>query len=140
RVAFLGTLSWPPNAEGVDWLAREVAQRAPELRFVVGGRGLAPAIARRAREAGIELAGWVEDPAAFFRAAGTAVVPLRSGSGIAMKLLDAMRAGVPVVSTPSGARGLPVLHERVLLIAAVSPYTAAALSLLLVDDTPLLPL
>src|SRR5690606_33024605 len=46
RVAFLGTLSWPPNAEGVDWLAREVAQRAPELRFVVGGRGLAPAIAR----------------------------------------------------------------------------------------------
>lgn len=134
RVAFLGTLSWPPNAEGVDWLAREVAQRAPELRFVVGGRGLAPAIARRAREAGIELAGWVEDPAAFFRAAGTAVVPLRSGSGIAMKLLDAMRAGVPVVSTPSGARGLPVRHERELLIAEDAHSMAEALRRLAADE------
>lgn len=134
RVVFLGTLSWPPNAEGVDWLAREVAPLAPALRFLVGGRGLSPAIARRAREANIDLAGWVEDPTAFFRSAGAAVVPLRSGSGIAMKLLDAMRAGVPVVSTSSGARGLPLRHEKELLLADDAEAMAAALRRLVADE------
>lgn len=134
RIAFLGTLSWPPNAEGVDWLAREVVPHAPELRFVVGGRGLAPAIARRAKEAGIELAGWVEDPAAFFRSASAAVVPLLSGSGIAMKLLDAMRAGVPVVTTPAGARGLPLRHGEEVLIAEGGEEMASALDRLVADE------
>lgn len=138
RIAFLGTLSWPPNAEGIDWLAREVVpalrRLLPQARFVVGGRGLPPVIARRVREAGIELCGWVEDPTAFFRSAAAAVVPILSGSGIAMKLLDAMRAGVPVASTPAGARGLPVRDGEELLVAQGAGELAHALRRLLSDE------
>lgn len=138
RIAFLGTLSWPPNAEGVDWLAREVApilrRLAPRARLVVGGRGLPPALARRANEAGIELVGWVEDPAAFFRSATAAVVPILSGSGIAMKLLDAMRAGVPVASTHAGARGLPLRDGEELLLAKNAEELAKAIARLLDDE------
>lgn len=137
-VAFLGTLSWPPNAEGVRWLARDVLPilrgLVPGIRVVVGGKGLPPAIAKEASEAGVELRGWVEDPLAFMREAGTVVVPILSGSGISMKLLDAMRAGVPIVSTPAGARGLPLRSGVELSLAEGAEAFARATAAILGDE------
>jgi len=120
-IGFLGTLSWPPNAEAVAFLAREVAPalaaRGAKVRIEVGGRGLPSGVAALARCAGLTLRGFVDDAEAWLRGLGTAIVPLRSGSGIAMKLLDAMRAGVPVVATSAGARGLAVRDGEELLLA-----------------------
>lgn len=137
-VTFLGTLSWPPNAEGVAWMAREVLpalrRLVPDVRARVGGRGLAPALQREAEAAGLELAGWVDDPVAFMREAAAVVVPILSGSGISMKVLDAMRAGVPIVSTPAGVRGLDVEGGRQVLLASTAEEFADATARLLGDD------
>lgn len=137
-LAFLGTLSWPPNAEGVAWLARKVLpllrERVPDVRVLVGGRGLGPGLQREVEAAGVELAGWVEDPVEFMRGASAVVVPILSGSGISMKLLDAMRAGVPIVSTPAGARGLQVRDGADILLATRPEDFADAAVRLLEDE------
>jgi glycosyltransferase involved in cell wall biosynthesis len=62
------------------------------------------------------------------------VVPILSGSGIAMKLLDAMRAGVPVASTHAGARGLPLRDGEELLLAKNAEELAKAIARLLDDE------
>ncbi|WP_373048213.1 glycosyltransferase [Vulgatibacter sp.] len=138
RVVFLGTLSWPPNAEAARFLGVEILPRlrhlVPGAVVVIGGRGLAPALERELRGAGVELAGYVADPTHFLRSGAVAAVPLRSGSGIAMKLLDSLRAGVPTVSTTSGARGLAVADGKELLLADDADGFAAAIARLLRDE------
>ena len=138
-IGFLGTLSWPPNAEAVAYLAREVApalsRRGAKVRIAIGGKGLPPGIAAQARDAGLSVCGWIDDAEGWFRGIGAAVVPLRSGSGIAMKLLDAMRAGVPVVSTSAGARGLAVRDGEELLLADGAEALADAILRLARDET-----
>ena len=139
-IGFLGTLSWPPNAEAVAFLAREVApalaSRGASVRIGIGGKGLSPGIAAQVRDAGLSMYGWVDDAEAWFRGVGASIVPLRSGSGIAMKLLDAMRAGVPVVSTSAGARGLGVRDGEELLLADGAAALADAI-LRVCRDEPL---
>lgn len=138
RAVFLGTLSWPPNAEAARFLGLEILPRlrarVPGAQVAIGGRGLAPGLERELRAAGVELPGYVADPAAFLRSGAVAVAPLLSGSGIAMKLLDSLRAGVPTVATPSGARGLGVRDGREILLASDADAFADAVARLLRDD------
>jgi glycosyltransferase involved in cell wall biosynthesis len=79
----------------------------------------------------IEVTGEVEDAVCELARGGVAVVPLLAGSGTRFKILEAWAAGVPVVSTTIGAEGLPVRHERELLLADGAAGFAQAVSRLL---------
>jgi glycosyltransferase involved in cell wall biosynthesis len=135
---FLASLSWPPNAEAARFLALEVLprlrRRLPGARAVIGGKGLGAADLRAIRAAGAEPVGFVEDAERFHREASVAVVPVLSGSGISIKLLDALKADVPVVSTTVGARSLPVAHDRELLIADGAEAFAEAVARAMTDE------
>ena len=67
--------------------------------------------------AGVEVTGTVPDARPYYREAFAAVVPLRVGTGTRLKILEAMAAGVPVLSTPLGAEGLEVTPGQNILIA-----------------------
>ncbi|HKI85634.1 MAG TPA: glycosyltransferase family 4 protein [Thermoanaerobaculia bacterium] len=116
-----GSLGYYPTAEGLRWWLRDVwppVRRAlPEARLTIAGsragRGLSALIAR----AGAEL---VADPESLDGILGTAtasLVPLRAGSGSPIKVLEAWRAGAPVVSTTWGAAGVEGRRGEDLLIA-----------------------
>jgi glycosyltransferase involved in cell wall biosynthesis len=136
-VVFLASLSWPPNAEAARFLGLEVLPRlrrlVPGVRVLIGGRGLGAADLRALRAAGAEPVGFVADAERFHREASVAVVPVLSGSGISMKLLDALKAGVPVVSTTVGARSLPVADGREVLLADGAEAFAAAVARAITD-------
>ncbi len=108
RVTFVGGMHWPPNTEGVLWFAREVwpfiARRAPQAVFTVIGRR-PPATVRRLSSQ-VDATGYVEDPEKYLSETAAFVVPLRSGAGMRVKILDAWCWGLPVVSTSLGAEGL----------------------------------
>src|SRR5262249_38223789 len=79
----------------------------------------------------IEVQGQVDDAIRELARARIAVVPLLSGSGTRLKILEAWAAGVPVVSTPVGAEGLPVGDAQPLLLADGAHALADATSRLL---------
>lgn len=118
---FVGLMEYHANVEAVKYFAREVwpgiRQTRPELRFVIAGARPTPEVTAMAAEPGIVVTGTVEDLRPNYRDAVAAVVPLRVGGGTRLKILEAMAAGVPVVSTSLGAEGLRVTPGRDLMLA-----------------------
>ncbi|GAB4167619.1 MAG: hypothetical protein Kow0020_00630 [Wenzhouxiangellaceae bacterium] len=80
---------------------------------------------------GVVFTGPVDDLAGHLKGADLAVIPLRSGGGTRMKILDDFAAGVPVISTPKGAEGLPVSDGVQLRLADSPDQIAAAIAELL---------
>jgi len=108
---FVGGFEYEPNADAFFYFCREilplVRAELPDLKFVAVGRN--PTTAMReyaAANHGIELTGAVEDVRPFYGRASVVVLPLRFGSGMKLKTLEAFAMGVPVVSTPVGVEGI----------------------------------
>lgn len=118
---FTGTLNHPPNAEGIEWFADEawpaILRERPDTTLLVVGRDPPPPVARLESRPGIEVIGAVPDMREWYAKATAVVVPLLSGGGSRLKVLEAISCGRAVVSTPVGAEGLELEHRRELLLA-----------------------
>lgn len=120
RVTFLGGLHWPPNADGVRWFAQHVwpavTRAAPGATFTVIGKG-ASRVLDSDSSARIDVRGYVEDLRTLLGETAAFVVPLRTGAGMRVKILDAWCWGLPVVSTTMGAEGIDVTPGEDMLVA-----------------------
>ena len=120
-VVFVGAMDYNANEDAVIWFADHVwpsaMQRFPELRFTIVGRKPTPGVTALTDRPGIEVSGTVPDVRPYYENALAMVVPLRWGSGTRLKILEAMAAGVPVISTTLGAEGLEASHGQEILIA-----------------------
>lgn len=122
EVVFIGTLDYQPCEIAVWYFATDVLpllrKVVPEVRFVVVGRNPSQRLKQLVqRDRSIELTGRVEDVRPFMERARVAVVPLKSGSGTRLKILEAFSMGLPVVSTTIGVEGIEVIDGTHLLIA-----------------------
>ena len=108
-VLHLGAMDWTPNVQGVQWLKDDVwprvHQKAPELRLLLAGRQM-PADWTSDEALGIDVVGEVEDAQATYNTPCIVVVPLHAGSGMRIKLAEALAAGRPVVTTTKGMEGM----------------------------------
>ncbi len=137
---FVGNLGYFPNQDAIRFFMAQILPRIRAgtdvpVRFTLVGSGDAT-WAREMAAAGCDIVGWVEDLAAYYRAAHAVVVPLRAGGGTRIKILEAFSQHRPVVSTGIGAEGLDVRQERELLLAD-TPDDFAAQCLRLIHDTEL---
>ena len=111
-VIFVGSMDFHANIDGVVYFCSEIWPRVqalvPELRFVIVGSRPAAEVRDLARCPGVVVTGTVDDVMPYYSNALAAMVPLRVGGGTRLKILEAMAAGVPVVSTSIGAEGLAV--------------------------------
>jgi glycosyltransferase involved in cell wall biosynthesis len=119
-VLFLGSMDWEPNIDGVEWMVREIWPRVraavPNAVFRIVGRAPDGRITRLAGDS-VEVTGSVPSVEPWLAGAMAFVVPLRIGGGTRLKIFEAMSAGRAIVSTTIGAEGLPVEHERNILLA-----------------------
>lgn len=128
---FAGKLDYRPNVDACEWLVGEilplVRRHVPGVRVVLAGRDPTPAV-RALAGAGVEVTGALSDAELDRRraAAWVYVVPMRMGSGVRFKALEAMAAGIPLVATPLGAAGLGATAGVQAMIAAGAPDFAAA--------------
>jgi glycosyltransferase involved in cell wall biosynthesis len=134
-IVFSGTLEYEPNRTAVRYFAEQIwpALRVkwPTLQWKLVGRN-PEAVRRYVRgEPRIACTGPVDDAIAHLSAAKVAVVPLLSGSGTRLKIIEAWAAGTAVVSTSVGAEGLPARHGDNILLADSPESFAAAVTLLL---------
>ena len=119
-ILYLGNLSWGPNISAAVFLARVVMPRLrdrfPDARLRIVGRSPTSEVRTLAGLPGVEVVGDVPDIEPHLRETTVLAVPLDSGGGTRLKILEAFAAGLPVVSTPIGCEGLGVRHGEHLLI------------------------
>lgn len=118
---FTGNMGYQPNEEAVLWFAQNVLPRVRAKRpgVVFQVVGMSPGDRVRALAGpgtGVEVTGPVADMGDYLRAASVAVTPMRSGSGIQNKVLEAMAVGTPVVSTSIANRGVNGVNGQDLLV------------------------
>ncbi len=116
----LGSMDWMPNLEGVRWFLDKVwplvHERMPQLTFYLAGRKMPEELLNLSLE-GVRVVGEVPDAMAFMASKQINVVPLLSGSGIRVKIIEAMSAGKVVITTSIGAEGINFTNGKDLLIA-----------------------
>lgn len=117
---FLGSLDWQPNQEAVQWLAHDIwpaiQQAAPNSTAYVAGKNF-PLFLKNLAKPGLQMLGAVPDAHDFMRRHPLCLIPMRSGSGIRIKLLEALALGLPVISSTIGAEGIAVRHGQEVLLA-----------------------
>lgn len=115
RVAFVGSMDWMPNQDGIrrflDRVWPLVRAEVPGATFHVAGRRPPEDIRARDGREGVRIAGTVPDVRPHIAEAEVAVVPLWVGGGTRLKIYEYVAMGVPVASTAIGAEGLP-LEDR----------------------------
>jgi glycosyltransferase involved in cell wall biosynthesis len=131
RMLFLGSLDWRPNQDAavrlLDELLPAVRAAVPRATAVLVGRRPPQWLrAKVAATPGAELHADVPDVRPFLARCGFLAVPLRIGGGSRLKILEALAAGTPVVSTRIGAEGLDLTPGRDLLVADTRDELVAA--------------
>ena len=137
-ILFVAGFQHPPNEDAARWFVAEmlplVLQRMPDARLLIAGSRPTANVAGLAGGA-VSVRADVDQAVLrrLYQAARVAVVPLRCGAGVKLKVVEALRDGLPLVTTPVGAQGLPGI-EGVASIHADAPDFADAVCRLLLDD------
>lgn len=117
----IGSLEWAPNQEGLIWFIDKcwpkIHVKFPDLKFYIAGRKAPDWLARRFKAPNIVFMGEVDDAYQFMNSKSIMVVPLFSGSGMRIKIIEGMALGKPIVSTPIGTEGISTQSGKNILIA-----------------------
>jgi sugar transferase (PEP-CTERM/EpsH1 system associated) len=137
-VLYMGRMDYHANIDAALHFAKTtwplIHARRPELRLTIVGAQPPDAIRALASD-NVVVTGTVDDVRPYYHSALVSVVPLRVGGGTRLKVLEAMAAGTPVVSTTLGAEGLAVTNGKDILIAD-APETMADAVVRMQSDSP----
>ncbi|HEX2394456.1 MAG TPA: glycosyltransferase family 4 protein [Bacteroidales bacterium] len=118
---YLGSLDWIPNQEGLLWFVSKVfpglRQKFPDLKLHIAGRNAPQSLIRQLDVHGVVFHGEINDPDEFSREHTVMIAPCFSGSGMRLKIIEAMALGKPVVTTSIGAEGLIAVNMEHIMIA-----------------------
>lgn len=132
-VFHLGSMDWKPNEEGIEWFLKKVwptiSKKNPKLTLYLAGRCM-PEWLLDLKLKGVKVIGEVDDAQEFMKSKNIMIVPLMSGGGMRVKMIEALALRKPIVSTPLGANGVAVRDEKsVMLARKPSEFAQAILKL-----------
>ena len=138
-LCYIGGMDWQPNIEAVQWFVETVFPRVqedsvrqglPALGLHIAGKRMPPSLQRYAEREGVSMHPDVPSAADFLRTHEILVVPLLSGGGMRLKIVEAMALGIPIVSTRVGAEGITARHGESIMFADTPEEFQAAISAL----------
>jgi glycosyltransferase involved in cell wall biosynthesis len=133
----IGALDWAPNQEGLIWFFNncwaKIKSEHPQLRFYLAGRNAPEWFERIIKLDGVEYLGEINDAYDFINSKAIMVVPLFSGSGMRIKIIEGMALGKPIVTTDIGTEGIPTQNGNNILIANNAEQFIEAINRLIND-------
>jgi len=116
----LGSMNWQPNIEGMTWFLeniwKKVAEKHPHLTLVLAGKGN-KAVFGHKNYKNVQVLDFVENAQQFIKAHDIMVVPLLSGSGMRIKIMEGLALGKPVITTTIGAEGIEITDKENIFLA-----------------------
>ncbi len=116
----IGAMNWMPNQQGIKWFLDKVwhlvHNELPDLKFYLAGRAM-PEWLLQSTYPNVKILGEVEDAKSFIQSKAIMIVPLSSGSGIRIKIIEAMAMGKLVITTSVGAEGINYTNNENIIIA-----------------------
>ena len=126
----IGSMNWIPNEEGIRWFIDncldEVTAKVPEFVFHLAGRNM-PEWLKALKNPHVDVIGEVPNAKEFVANHDVAIVPLLSGSGIRIKIIESMAMGKAVITTMVGAEGILYEEDTNLIIAENKAQMAEAI-------------
>jgi glycosyltransferase involved in cell wall biosynthesis len=123
NIVTLGTLHYPPNADGIRWFMQEVfpkvCQEVPQARLTIIGKNPPADFLQYAAQhsQAIKVTGYVQDLAPYVDQAAVMVVAVRAGGGMRVRILEAFARAMPVVTTTVGLEGIQAQPGEEVLVA-----------------------
>ncbi|RMH01891.1 MAG: glycosyltransferase [Chloroflexi bacterium] len=123
NIMTLGSLTYPPNADGIRWFLREVfpliRAQMPQATLTIIGKNPPADFVQAALEQPdvIKVTGYVPDLTPYMEAAALMVVPVRAGGGMRVRLLEAFARAMPAVTTTIGMEGIAAEPGKHVLVA-----------------------
>ena len=116
----LGSLDWIPNQQAIKWFIDKVwpsvHQQIPDLKFYLAGRNM-PDWIKNIKQPNLIILGEVDDAVDFINSKGIMIVPLLSGSGMRLKIIEGLALGKTIISTSIGAEGIEYTNDKNIIIA-----------------------
>ena len=138
ELIFTGTMQYRPNTEAMIFFCQEIFPKIlalePRCKLKIVGNNPPSEVKALQKQGNIEVTGFVPDVRPFLAAAAVVIVPLLSGSGTRLKILEAMAMGKAVVSTTVGAEGIDYVNGHDIVIADEPETFAKNIATLLTDD------
>lgn len=114
------SMDWMPNIEAVEWLMQnvwsEIIKQNPASKLILAGRGM-PDKFKNLDSQNITVINNVKDSAEFYSTYDIMLVPLWSGSGLRIKLVEGLAYGKAIITTSIGAEGIPYTNHKNMIIA-----------------------
>lgn len=137
-VFHFASMDWMPNIEAVDWFLdncwKNILQQVPDAKFVMAGRNMPQRLAKL-NQPGVVVMESVKDSRTFYNEHELMLVPLLSGSGLRIKIIEGMAYGKAIISTSVGAEGINYTHGKNILIADTPADFTRAVVEVLKDET-----
>lgn len=131
----IGSLEWSPNQEGLIWFLDNcwstIHEKYPDLKFYIAGRSAPAWLLNKFKKPNVVFEGEVADAYKFMNSKAIMVVPLFSGSGMRIKIIEGMALGKSIVSTPVGAEGIDICPDKNIVLATNSDTFCNSISKLI---------
>lgn len=119
-VFYFASMDWLPNQEAVEWFLDncwdKIHKQVPDARFIIAGRGM-PSNLLHLRKSNVLIVENVTDGKAFFQQHQVMIVPLLSGSGLRIKIIEGMAYGKAIVTTSVGCEGIHCTDNKNIMMA-----------------------
>ena len=134
HIAFTGNMSYPPNVDCAIRLAKEILpiihKSMPEVKLLIAGANPSRSILQLQSES-VHVSGWMEDIRDAYNQSTIFMAPIRRGSGLQNKLLEAMCMNLPCVTSGIAANAMNAINEEHMLICETNEeFSAMAMRLL----------
>jgi glycosyltransferase involved in cell wall biosynthesis len=137
NIIFVGSLDYEANRDGVLWFVGkiwpEVTKAVPKARLTIVGKNPGNDILACQSEI-ISVTGSVKSVEPYYRQARVCIVPLRSGGGTRLKILEALAYGIPIVSTSIGCEGIQINQNNMIVADQPAQFVEGIKKLMLNDQ------
>lgn len=136
-IVFCGNMNYPPNVDAAAFLVKEIMplvwKQNPDVTLLLAGANPGRKVKRLAQEK-VKVSGWMEDIREAYLTSRVFIAPMRIGTGLQNKLLEAMALKIPAITTPLANAALHAVPEEEILIGESAKTLADNLLALLASE------